>query len=111
MTHPTVTQADVDVAQSIVSGARGYGVKFAAPFEHSASILAARHRTATAASTAARIEALEGENAKLREELRLMTEHYVSLAGCGDCGHWNPEEEPEVIQARAALTATEGEGA
>lgn len=32
-----------------------------------------------------------------------MTEHYVSLAGCGDCGHWNPEEESEVIAARKMI--------
>jgi hypothetical protein len=30
-------------------------------------------------------------------------EHYVRLAGCGDCGHWNPEEEPQVIASRAAI--------
>lgn len=40
---------------------------------------------------------------ELLEALRGMTEHYVRLAGCGDCGNWNPEEEPEVIAARAAI--------
>lgn len=43
-----------------------------------------------------RIEALEAA-------LSTMTEHYVMLAGCGDCGNWNPEEEAEVISARAIL--------
>jgi hypothetical protein len=32
-----------------------------------------------------------------------MTFHYVSLAGCGDCGNWNPEEESEVIAARQMI--------
>lgn len=32
-----------------------------------------------------------------------MTEHYVALAGCGDCGNWNPEEESEVIAARKMI--------
>lgn len=40
---------------------------------------------------------------ELAAKLRMMTEHYVELAGCGDCGNWNPEEEPEVIEARALL--------
>lgn len=37
-----------------------------------------------------------------------MTEHYVRLAGCGDCGHWNPENEPEVIAARKLVADMRG---
>ena len=44
---------------------------------------------------------------RLRGGLKAMTEHYVSLAGCGDCGIWNPEEEAEVIAARALLSETQ----
>lgn len=33
-----------------------------------------------------------------------MTEHYVQLAGCGDCGHWDPEKESEVIAARKMIS-------
>lgn len=40
---------------------------------------------------------------ELLEQLHKMTEHYVRLAGCGDCGNWNPEEEDEVIAARATI--------
>lgn len=38
-----------------------------------------------------------------------MLEHYVSLAGCGDCGHWNPEEEAIVIATRALLAKARGD--
>lgn len=40
---------------------------------------------------------------RLREALKVMTEHYVILVSCGDCGHWDPEEEQEVKLARAVL--------
>lgn len=42
------------------------------------------------------------------EALSKMLEHYVSLVNCGDCGNWNPEEEPEVIAARSALAKAQG---
>lgn len=32
-----------------------------------------------------------------------LLEKYVELVNCGDCGNWNPEDEAEVIAARAAL--------
>lgn len=35
---------------------------------------------------------------------------YVELAASGDCGHWDPETEPHVIAARAALAKARGEG-
>ena len=34
-----------------------------------------------------------------------MTEHYVELAGCGDCGNWDPEEEIEVQAARKMIAS------
>ena len=37
--------------------------------------------------------------------LEALLQHYVCLVNCGDCGNWNPEEEPVVIAARAALAA------
>ncbi len=42
-------------------------------------------------------------SAELSAALAGMVERYTSLANSGDCGNWNPEEEPEVIAARAAL--------
>jgi len=36
--------------------------------------------------------------------LEMMTEHYVQLAGCGDCGNWDPEKEEKVIAAREILS-------
>ena len=43
------------------------------------------------------------------EALAAMTARYLDLAGSGDCGFWNPEEELEVIQARAAIAKAKGE--
>lgn len=40
--------------------------------------------------------------------LRDILNRYVELAGSGDCGFWDPETEPEVIAARAALTRAGG---
>ena len=34
---------------------------------------------------------------------------YVELVESGDCGFWNPEEEEEVIAARAAIAKAKGE--
>lgn len=39
--------------------------------------------------------------------LRAITARYLSLAGSGDCGFWNPEEEDDVIRANAALAKAE----
>lgn len=33
---------------------------------------------------------------------------YTSLVNSGDCGNWNPEDEPDVIAARAASAAAMG---
>lgn len=41
--------------------------------------------------------------ADLSDCLSDMTEHYVSLAVCGDCGNWDPETESEVIAARRMI--------
>lgn len=49
---------------------------------------------------AIRIEQLE---AALRETLR----KWVELVESGDAGHWDPEKEPHVIAARAALAAAD----
>lgn len=56
-----------------------------------------------------RITRLESDVATLREQLAVMTKHYVQLAGSGDCGFWDPEEEQEVIDAREALSRISGE--
>ena len=41
---------------------------------------------------------------ELFEALKEMTRAYTELVNCGDCGRWNPENDGEVMQARAALT-------
>ncbi|PKR56362.1 hypothetical protein [Thalassospira lohafexi] len=43
------------------------------------------------------------ENARLRGALDGALKEYVQLAASGDCGNWDPEEEPHVIKAREAL--------
>lgn len=45
---------------------------------------------------------------RVTECLSDMTEHYVALARCGDCGHWDPEKEPEVIAARKMIAEVRG---
>lgn len=45
----------------------------------------------------------------LRDALRVVVDHYVSLANSGDAGFWNPETESQVIGARAALEAADRE--
>ena len=45
---------------------------------------------------------------ELLEALEVMTERYADLVNCGDCGHWNPEQEAEVMQARAAIAKAKG---
>lgn len=50
---------------------------------------------------------------ELAAKFSAMVEHYVQLAGCGDCGNWEPEAEEIVISSRAALAryrALKGEG-
>lgn len=41
----------------------------------------------------------------LRKPAEDMLNSYLRLAESGDAGNWNPEEEPEVINLRAALAA------
>lgn len=45
---------------------------------------------------------------ELREALKVLLESYVSMVSSGDCGHWNPEVDAEVIAARSALAKAEG---
>jgi len=72
-------------------------------------------RTEVMDALAARLAEVERELAAVREAERLtaalrgLTEHYVAMVNSGDCGFWNPEEEPEVIAARAALQQEGGE--
>lgn len=47
----------------------------------------------------------EAQTRDLVDCLSDMTEHYVELAGCGDCGFWDPEKELEVIAARKMIAA------
>ena len=42
------------------------------------------------------------EIAALRQALDDMTDHYTAMISSGDCGHWDPETDWQVIAARAA---------
>jgi DNA repair exonuclease SbcCD ATPase subunit len=46
--------------------------------------------------------------AQLEGALRVMLERFVGLVASGDAGSWDPESEPEVVAARAALNTEEG---
>ncbi|MGQ0595816.1 hypothetical protein [Aquabacterium sp.] len=43
----------------------------------------------------------------LTQALRALLDRYTMLVNSGDAGNWDPEEEPEVIAARAVLSATQ----
>jgi len=47
-------------------------------------------------------------NQDLRDALEALLNAYVDMANSGDCGFWDPEKEPMVIAARAALARTAG---
>ncbi len=53
------------------------------------------------------IEVLQKQRDQLLAELKRFIEMYVQMGNSGDCGNWDPETEPEVIQARAAIAAAE----
>ena len=40
---------------------------------------------------------------RLEYQLKAMLNHYCQLAGCGDCGNWDPEEEKIIIETRKLL--------
>ena len=40
--------------------------------------------------------------------LQNLLERYIALINCGDCGHWDPEQEAVVIAARAAIAQATG---
>jgi len=42
------------------------------------------------------------------EALKALTDLYIELANSGDCGFWDPEKQPEIISAHAALAKAEG---
>ena len=44
----------------------------------------------------------------LLDALEAMTEQYVSLVNCGDCGNWDPELDAAVKQARALIAKHRG---
>lgn len=46
---------------------------------------------------------------ELLEALESVLKNYVSLVNSGDAGNWNPEEEPEVQAALAAIAKATGE--
>lgn len=45
----------------------------------------------------------------LLDALHGMLKRYTELVNCGDCGHWNPEEEQPVINGRNAIAKATSE--
>lgn len=43
---------------------------------------------------------------ELEAALRDLLNHYIALVESGDAGHWNPNEEKEVIKAKKALSSS-----
>jgi len=52
----------------------------------------------------------QSEVTTLRISLEEFVTMYVDMINSGDCGNWDPETEPEVIRARAALALTKKDG-
>ncbi len=52
---------------------------------------------------AAELRRLRAINGELLEALRMMTAHYCNLVNSKKAGHWEPDAEPEVQFARAAI--------
>ena len=46
----------------------------------------------------------------LESALEGLLTRYLELVDCGDCGNWEPRNEPEVIASFAALASARGEG-
>ena len=54
-----------------------------------------------------RNDVLKEQLATLRTTASAFLEKYRDLVACGDCGHWDPDQEPEVIALVAALEAAQ----
>ena len=46
----------------------------------------------------------------LLEALSKLTEMYCQMVHSGDCGNWNPEDDIEIQEARAAIAKATGKG-
>lgn len=46
--------------------------------------------------------------APLLSVIQALLENHTRLVASGDCGNWDVETEPEVVQARAAIAAATG---
>lgn len=76
--------------------------------ERGALIHDVERHIAIASEEASRAALAEARLSRAVEALRMMTGHYVMLAGSGDCGNWDPEEESHVIAARRVLSEIGG---
>jgi len=55
---------------------------------------------------AGEVAALKAENERLANALENLLARHCELVESGDCGFWDVEQEPEVVEARAALDAS-----
>lgn len=78
-------------------------LSFEAWWEHTLKHNDSSQRFSAKAAWHAATAARDSEIAALRDALKGITEHYCGLVNSGDAGHWNPEEDQEVIAARLAL--------
>jgi hypothetical protein len=46
---------------------------------------------------------------ELRQALDKLLSHYIRMIDSGDCGHWNPRDEPQVKEAGKALAKARGD--
>ena len=62
-----------------------------------------RHAMKSLRAKIEEIDRLKAVNAELLAALDTMVKRYTTLVSSGDCGHWDCEQEEEVIAARAAI--------
>lgn len=55
---------------------------------------------------AGEVAVLKAENERLANALENLLTRHCELVESGDCGFWDVEQEPEVVEARAALDAS-----
>lgn len=59
---------------------------------------------------AGEVAVLKAENERLANALENLLTRHCELVESGDCGFWDVEQEPEVVEARAALDASAPDG-
>lgn len=102
-------EGDIERARRVVYRPDGVAVAHCENF-HFLTLEQSEANAALIVTAVNQHEQIQAENTRLREALTALTSRYAELINSGDCGNWDPEEEDEMKQARAALEAGKREG-